>query len=410
MSSLRAYIYKVWEIVPWREVFAWLPVAGMLMLISSLPFGWTVYQKVSIFVLGISTGFYYISNEQWKRLSWDKSKWVFVSMLLLYALIPIRQMFDPTPMTDYAWRQLHLSEWWLYVGLAGLVGFTPKLKLRYVAYVMLVTGVLLFLMRHEKVHSHMVLNLYVNVGLVFGFLALQEENELWKRIALIAGMVLNWLVVITSLGRVGMITSLIVLSVGILSSLKKNHRYIALIAGALVVAGGIWSVMHNSRFSREAFHFEPRVAIWDYSWRLIKEKPIVGYGISSLEEEFIEGMYQDEGTVSYFIPVIYNDPKFEQQGKTMLTHHPHNAFLMHWLCFGIAGVAALVLFFVVAAYMPVGRNRIYLCLVLMAILLQAMTEPVGDHLRPQFIAFMLWIIQLTLCSLPQSERSAVQPL
>ena len=90
-------------------------------------------------------------------------------------------------------------------------------------------------------------------------------------------------------------------------------------------------------------------------------------------------------------PIIYATPDFSEQGKTMNTHHPHNAFLMYWLAVGIIGALLLAALFVAAACMPVGRDRIYYWLMLLAIFLQCLTEPIGAHLLPQFIAVMLFV-------------------
>ena len=74
----------------------------------------------------------------------------------------------------------------------------------------------------------------------------------------------------------------------------------------------------------------------------------------------------------------------------MMTHHPHNAFLMYWLSVGIIGVVLLLALFVLAARLPVGDNRLFLWMFLLALFLQCMTEPIGLHLHPQFIALMLF--------------------
>lgn len=420
MSSLRVYINKVWATVPWREVFAWLPVAGILMLISSLPYGWSVYQKISFFVVGISTGLYYISNEQWKHLTWNKSKWVFVCMLLLFAILPIRQLFDPTPMTGYAWHQLHLNEWFIYVGIIGLIGFTPKLKVQHVACVMLATCVVMLVhsaylyygtvefwfmyplerwcrLRSTHIHSHMVMNLYANTAIVMGFMALKETKTLWGKVLIGVGMLLSWVSIIFSYGRVGSVTSIIVIGVCVFASLYQKHRNWAIgLSIAALVFGG-WVVMNNPRIFKHAIDSDPRKAIWEYSWKMLKEKPICGYGLSTLSEEYVAGVYEDEGMKRDFLPIIEYENTFIPQGKTMLTHHPHNAFLMYWLSYGIIGVLLLLLFFAVAFSMPVGDKRVYWWLILTAIILQCMTEPIGDHLRPQFMALIILVIHSIYC-------------
>ena len=52
----------------------------------------------------------------------------------------------------------------------------------------------------------------------------------------------------------------------------------------------------------------------------------------------MEEAYTDSAMYAGYIePIIYGVYDFAEQGKTMHTHHPHNAFLMYWLAVGIIG-------------------------------------------------------------------------
>jgi ABC-type multidrug transport system permease subunit len=110
----------------------------------------------------------------------------------------------------------------------------------------------------------------------------------------------------------------------------------------------------------------------------------------------VEQAYEDAVMYEGFIqPIIEQDEEFVAQGRTFETHHPHNAFLTYWLAVGIGGVLLLIALFLIAAMLPVGRNRIFLWLFLLALFLQCMTEPIGGHLLPQFIALMLFVWEKT---------------
>ena len=158
------------------------------------------------------------------------------------------------------------------------------------------------------------------------------------------------------------------------------------------------------RLRPDAFRHEARVAIWDYSLRMAKQKPITGYGFSTLSVQYVEQAYTDPVMYNGFIAtVIELNPAFAAQGKTMQTHHPHNAFLLYWLGIGIFGLLAFIALFVVAACLPIGENRVFLWLFLFALFLQCMTELVGAHVLPQCIALVLFVIE-------HGHRSAIQPL
>ena len=56
--------------IQWRELVAWLPVLGLLMVLSALPFGWSDYQRIGIYVLGIGYVADYSCNQRWKQFSY----------------------------------------------------------------------------------------------------------------------------------------------------------------------------------------------------------------------------------------------------------------------------------------------------------------------------------------------------
>ena len=123
---------------------------------------------------------------------------------------------------------------------------------------------------------------------------------------------------------------------------------------------------------------------------------MTGYGVSTLSEKYVEEAYQDSVMVHGFIePIINSSPDFRKQGKTMYTHHPHNAFLLYWLAVGIGGALLLLALLGFATTLPAGEDRIFLWLFLLALFLQCMTEPVGGHLLPEFIALMLFVWEKT---------------
>jgi hypothetical protein len=127
---------------------------------------------------------------------------------------------------------------------------------------------------------------------------------------------------------------------------------------------------------------------------MIEQKPIEGYGLSTLSVQFVEGAYQDSVMYNGFVVRIMEMDVFAQLGKTMRTHHAHNAFLHYWLAFGIAGPLLLLALFGTAASLPVDKHyRFYLWLFLLAIFIQCITEPVGQHIKPQFISILLLIWQ-----------------
>lgn len=406
-----------------NNVAVWMPVIGMLMLISAIPYGWSWYQNLSCFVLGIGYLAYILVYKTWRNVRWDRTKWMYVVMLAIWAMYPLRQLFDTTPPTDFFWQQVHRHEWFLYIGIAGFLGFPDKLQLKHVAYVMLLTSVFMLahciglyvftdeligydemhmpLKRFDElrllhIHSHMVMNLYLNTAVLFGLYALRQDKEWWKRVFIGFGIVCALAIIWLSIGRIGKVTSMFILAVYLLYRLLRVNQWAAIGSAVTCIVIGIVCMFLIPEMRVKSLQGDPREAIWNYSWRMIKEKPFTGYGVSTLGVQYVEEAYQDSVMLrGYIEPIIYTYPVFSEQGKTMNTHHPHNAFLMYWLAVGIIGVILLLALFGTAACLPVGQDKVYLWLMLLAIFLQSLTEPIGFHLLAQFIAVMLFVWERT---------------
>lgn len=399
------------------------------MVISAIPFGWSDYQRVALYVLGIGYVVDYAVNLRWQSLSWDRSKWIYVVLLAFVAMFFIREWCDPTPLTHYAESQFHLHEWFLYIGIAGILGFSDKLQLKHVAYVMLATSIVMLLtcgwlylfteehldwspfyrfniLRREYINSHMVMNLYINTAMILGFAVLRDEPSRWRRIVLVLSILIAWLFILLSDGRIGQATSFIILFVCGLVAIPRQHWYIGALVGTFFAIGVGVFMMNNPRVSMAHAVNDPRMVIYDFSWRMIQKKPIAGYGLSTLSVQYIEETYQDSAMYHGFIEShLQTVPEFAQLGKTMQTHHAHNAFLHYWLIFGIAGPLMLVALLVAAACLPVEKKyRIYLWLFLLAIVIQGMTEPIGQHLKPQFITLILLVWQCAAVPASKNEE------
>ena len=411
-----------------NDIVQWLTIIGFLMVISAIPFGWSAYQRIGCYILGIGYLVYVFSSCFWKSWRWDPNKWIYVIMLALWAILPIRQLFDDMPPTPYYLHNLHIQEWFLYMGIGGIIGFPDKLRLWHVSATMILTSLFviaycLFLfcftgeysdttplfrfnyLRLMHVNTHMVVNLYFNMALILGFCTMRCWRQWWQKSLWIIAMVVIFASVLLSDGRIGMLTSLIIVIASVIYYIaNKNIRWAVAIGICMALIAGIVGVITPS-IRKIDLDSEPRVVAWDFSVRMAEEKPICGYGLSTLSEEYVQRAYQDSAMYFGFVEkAIHPVPAFTMQGMTMDTHHPHNAFLMYWLAYGIVGVLLLLALFVLAAMLPVEKkSRFFLYLFLLALFLQALTEPIGYHFRPQFIAMMLFVWEKTNPSLSQSR-------
>ena len=397
-----------------RNVVSYLPVIGLLLIIISTPFGYNIVQKTGHFMFGIGYVLDYSLNKRWVNWRWASDKWIYVAMLSIYILIPLWQLWDQTPVTEYFMHILDRFSMFLFIGIMGLLGFSDKLRLCVIGFAMLMTtmvviGVNIYLyiieygvhafdinwfnhVRAIQINSHMVINLYINTALILGVYLLKTKINLLVRILTIISMLCATGYVLLSVGRVGFMTMLLLICIVTLVTIWKytKIRWITMVVlGCLCVC----FMLQHERMKADKVLEDPRFALWDYSIRMSKNHPFLGYGISSLSVEYVDGLYVDPVAYEHFTKRIMSQPTFAALGKTMKTHHPHNAFLMMYLSFGILGVLSLIFLYVTSLLMPSKEMRIYVWFFLLALFIQMQFEPIGAHLQPQFIAIMLLCFQ-----------------
>ncbi len=392
-----------------------MPAVGLLLLVASLPFHYGWVQRTALYILGISYPIDYVLNRRWEGWHWTRDKWVYVVMILLFLLTPIWQLFDSTPPTDYYRFQLHQRSAFVWVSIAGLAGFSPHLHTRVVGVVMLLTGIYMFVLtlygslhsglpvwnlrifncyRAHHINSHMVMNLYMNTALIFGALGMNQWPRRWIKYMVVVMMLTVWCFILMTDGRVGFATSLIIITIFFVRWCWQYKHVLGVLAFTLCAITGSVLIYFNDRITADKIEDDPRMAIWGYSIRRISIHPWLGYGLSTNSTAYVEEAYTDPKMYEGFIlRTIERYPEFTEQGHTMITHHPHNAFLEYWLENGVFGFFGLIALFVSAACMSFGTKRIYIWTFLLALCIQCMFEPIGDHLQPQFIALMLFCLQ-----------------
>ena len=412
-----------------KEYIAYLPVISLLMYLASLPFSFGAFQRICLYALPLFYVLDYVLNQRWKGWKWSKDKWLYVVFIALFLLLPLRQLLDNTPPTSYYKSQIDHLSMFLALGVVGLLGFSDKLKLEYVGYTMLLTALVVIgfntylykqsgelfpfnnyrfnWLRHDRINSHMIINLYINTTLIIGFYILNHV-KLHKTIKILIGigMALMWAYVVSSEGRVGSMTSIVIIFSSLLYTLwsKNSNKTVNIVLSCLLLAcaiiAGVTFKNNKPRVQMDAVKNDPRLAMWDYSWNKIKDHPWIGYGTSSLNKEIVEKMYEDPDSEiykNYIVPVIQHS-SIGKYGQQVENHHAHNAWLQLWLQVGIIGVIVLLLVFVSSAIAPIPDKRYYMWAFLLVLLLQTITDIIHTGLRPELVATLLFCFQQTCSS------------
>ena len=133
----------------------------------------------------------------------------------------------------------------------------------------------------------------------------------------------------------------------------------------MVVSGGVF-IHKNTRLGETIQHAtmttqkensEPRIIIWRNSLKVIKRKPIFGYGIGDANDEL-----EKEHKKTEFID------------GTIKRYNAHNQFLETWLQSGIFGFISLLLVFAVPLYQSIKKKQELLFLFLVVSFIQLLFE------------------------------------
>ena len=396
-----------------KQICAYLPTIGLLMLLCALPFPYNGFQRFSLYVLGIGYFLDYGINCRWTEWRWSKEKWVFLVFILFYLCVPIRQIWDPA-CTWLFGHKLETYMAFLVIGITGFMGFNHTLKLEYVATAMSLTCLYIACllayrmsgvsvadfhswryelneMRIKYINSHMAVNVYCNMTLVFAAWTLLESScSRWLKaliglisIGIIAGILI-------SEGRTGQLTLIVLLVIFVVVWFYKQAwlKWLVLAMTVLAVCQGVFWY-YSPRYHDSSAHDNPRLYIWKVGADLIKEKPVLGWGVSSAREEFIKRGSEDEDFRAHYLN--------EYEGASMIYSgrveyriiHPHNVFVETMMEFGIIGVIILLLCLILPIWLlPIGSMRWYLAACIFVFAMQAMFESLGSCLLPMWVPLL----------------------
>ena len=384
---------------------SYLPFAGILMLVALLPFPFGWAQRATLYMLAVAYPLDYIVNRRWEGWHWTMQKMVYVAFVAFFALIPIWQLFDPIRTDLFAFTLDHYAPF-LVIGICGLAGMTDKIRLDYTAWVMLgvSTAIVLYLtsrvgleahswdswvlmfneLRVREVNTHMVVNLYYNLSLIFGALVIIESRHTGLvKMATALLMLPAIMALLISEGRTGIITLLLVALVLLLYYTIRDRRWWLLALTMVLIAGAALVGRHNAQAFEKPTVTNPRVYIWKVMTQMIAERPMSGYGVCSAREELIQRGLDDEDFVNHYVAELQEDQKYRQNGVVQYEKmHPHNVLLETWTQFGIIGVLLILLCLLLPFFMRLGQTQLYLDLCVSAFVIQACFESLGSNLQP----------------------------
>ncbi len=387
-----------------------------------LPFN---YQHPALYAYFTSVGLDIIINNRYVNVIWNKTKWTFVAMILFYLCIWIWHPFEESNL-PYFQITTEKRVGLLAMGILGLfTNINPKLKPQHLAIPIMSTGIIILLYilyqidflsstfdsfqayqlavanyRSQMMHiSHMNFNLYMNCGFIFGFYGITQSDKLWDKITYSLFMLLSTMIIITSEGRIGIFTSLIILCILAYYYTYKKNKY--LFIPFIIISIFITHLIFINNYRAKDFqnNQNPRLYIWNEAIEMIKEKPILGYGISDGRSIFVDKLFENNNLNNEFLIPWFID--FPDYNKYSL--HAHNIFLESTIEFGIIGFILISCILFLPIILTKGKKQLLIFLFILIFTLQGLTESYGAHLSIFILSWFLYILILS----PTSETNTI---
>ena len=399
-----------------KNICAYLPTIGLLLVFIALPYRYGAFQRTALYIAGIGFLIDYAVNCRWRQWTWGKDKWAYVVFILFYLCLPLRQcMAGPGDWLFHTKIESYLP--FLIFGITGLMGGNRTMKLEYVAIALLL-GCLsmavvlskgmwgvpltpfeqwhnqLNMQRIMLINSHMIVNVYCNITLVFGLWLLTRSSVArWLKIT-VAVMMLGVVVgIMLSEGRIGQITMMLVFLCFVVYRLIQTHWrqwILPSLVGLALVAGVMWHL--NPHYHDYSLHDNPRIYVWQVATSVIMDKPILGWGASAARSEFIQRGQNDENFCTHYMAEYEAGSQYLYGTVNYQIMHPHSAFLEACMESGIIGLVLLILCMLFPFLcLPTPDQRWFMGMCVLVYATPALVECFGIGLTPMWVPLLTFV-------------------
>lgn len=403
------YMSKMKSILP--SLVEWINMFATLLLIASLVLSF-FYQRIALYFYALTTVADFIVNRRYLNNKWYKAKYTFVAMIIFYLCMWIWHLFEPCS-SNVFFHSTDIRLPFLAFGIMGiLLNLNPKIKIRYLAYTMLTASVsaiiyiivakydvifvdganlnyfryILPQIRHEILHvTHIEFNLYLNTSMILCFINFLETDKKRYKIISVLGVLAIYTAVLFNEGRTGFLTANVLFLLFVsLTILKYRPKLLvpALISIIIVIVSVVSS---HQRFDITNIKQDPRGIIWNISTNIIKEKPILGYGVCQGREKFLEHITTDSGLTNFWEHWYLEFPDYNKN-----RFHCHNAFLESTIEFGIIGLALVLMIFLLPIILTKHKRQLYLSFFILTFGIQAMFESFTFHYQVILFCWLLY--------------------
>lgn len=356
----------------------------------------------------------FVIEKRWRDWTMSREKYFSVLLLLFFVL---GLCYYPWDGTLYFKHHIELRYPLLGVGIIGLFGvnrlYNKQLIFRTMAVVSVSIVMFLYIkcgihnlitspdrinilaeMRRQYVNAHMGFNYYLDATLIgiWYLLFHSGEERRWMKALLVCSGLIIFSALFLSDGRSGLGMGIIITLALIVYEVWSRSRIVAI---AILIAGIMGSsiiLTNHPRISNQSIRNELRFCYWHSALDLIKDRPILGYGISNAQEQFDE------------VNMRYIQKENEYFWRVVNTHYvdSHNQYLQTMLEFGLVGLLFLLTIYLSPIWLSEPSARV------LTIALSALS--MGQSMVDVFLTgqFAMIYCMLMLCCLRVKDNIEAQ--
>lgn len=377
---------KIVTVVHWFNLLAALFLTATMMFeFVDVPWGLLPH-----YLFFISYLVEFFLDRKWQTAKLDKTSIYFIGVLLFFLLAVMYYPFDSNTYFKVLLERRYALAGFAFVGFFGV---NEKYKMSYFLNVFIATslvvifyllfvriGFLEFIQSDQKallfnrtrtayVNQHMGFNLFLDLSLVGIWYFLKtswRKLAIWKRSLyfVVASFFLYFLLI--SEGRAGFLITIFLFCAIIAFELWHKYPKLGLFIALFMVVASIGFASQHQRIRNMRIEGDPRVFLWQSAWTVIKEKPLLGHGISTAQEHFnIERERNQTSSFEYEVKTMWPDVIIDS----------HNQVTQTWMEFGLLGVCFLMYLWLSPLLIVDKKRRLFTLLMLLLCVNQAMFNP-----------------------------------
>ncbi len=400
------------------SVCSYFHIVCTLFLFCCIPFYYSIFTQYALIFFFSSFVIDYIASKRWKEgFKWNYSRVISVFLLLQIGLLFIFSLFEQEPRylsTLYEYRMSFLG-----FGIVGLLGVSNKFKVRYFAYSTIIAVIVLLIslynvipdwfdnlvtlneklkiIRHLRginICSHMTINIFFCVGMALFAKLFTISHKAVEKVFCVLMIVLYYIFVMLSEGRMGMLNASLLLGFILLRSCLNKVRFLLplFIILAMMVASGVYYVYTNDAIKSNISVLNktnPREFIWKEAVNKIKKSPIIGVGASTNAAEFKDILLKNQDLIKTERFLLSHLEKDHVYGM-----HPHNQIMQSWQEYGIIGLFAILGLFVSIAFAV--RGSLTLSLIFSVLFIQLLSEVIDGGITTIGFCTYVYLILVLL--------------